>query len=81
MDKTVDAIRESSNRVTQGMEMVNDATRSNCGAIEHVSAATEENSAGVEEIENMVLRIRNLAASQVEIESSVTDSSDENIEA
>ena len=77
MDKTVEAIRESSNRVAQGMEMVNDATKSNCGAIEHVSAATEENSAGVEEIESMVLRIRSLAASQVETESGVIDSQNE----
>lgn len=30
-------------------------------AIEHVSAATQENSAGVETIEDMVVRIRELA--------------------
>ena len=48
------------------MEQVNTNTQSNYSAIEHVTAATQENSAGVEEIENMVERIKELAYKAVE---------------
>lgn len=40
---------------------VNVNTRSNYQAIEHVTAATQENSAGAQAIEDMVVRIRTLA--------------------
>ena len=43
------------------MEHVNVSTQSNYQAIEHVTAATQENSAGAEAIEEMVVRIRTLA--------------------
>lgn len=66
MDKTVENIRELSCEVAKGMEQVNVNMQSNYGAIEHVAAATQENSAGVEEIENMVERIKELAQSAVE---------------
>lgn len=42
-------------------EQVNVNTRSNYQAIEHVTAATQENSAGAKSIEDMVVRIRTLA--------------------
>lgn len=61
MDETVKNIRGQSDEVAKGMELVHINTRSNYSAIEHVTAATEENSAGVEEIERMVERITNLA--------------------
>ena len=66
MDKTVENIRELSCEVAKGMEQVNVNMQSNYGAIEHVAAATQENSAGVEEIESMVERIKELAQSAVE---------------
>ena len=40
---------------------VNVNTRSNYQAIEHVTAAAQENSAGAKAIEDMVVRIRTLA--------------------
>ena len=61
MDETVENIREQSDEVARGMEQVNINTQGNYSAIEHVTAATQENSAGVEEIERMVERIKDLA--------------------
>ena len=66
MDKTVENIRDQSNKVANGMEQVNENTHNNYTAIEQVASATQENSAGVEEIENMVERIKELANSAVE---------------
>lgn len=66
MDKTVENIRDQSNKVANGMEQVNENTQNNYTAIEQVASATQENSAGVEEIENMVERIKELANSAVE---------------
>ena len=48
------------------MEQVNVNTQDNYSAIEHVTDATKENSAGVEEIERMVERITVLAHKAVE---------------
>ena len=56
-----------SDEVARGMKQVNVNTQGNYGAIEHVTAATQENSAGVEEIEKMVERITDLAHKAVEI--------------
>ena len=67
MDKTVENIRGQSDEVARGMEQVNINTQGNYSAIEHVTAATQENSAGVEEIERMVERITDLAHKAVEI--------------
>lgn len=66
MDKTVENIREQSGEVAKGMEQVNSNTQRNYGAIEHVAETTQENSAGVVEIENMVERIKELAYRAVE---------------
>ena len=49
------------NKVASSMEQVNVNTRSNYQAIEHVTAAAQENSAGAKAIEDMVVRIRTLA--------------------
>lgn len=68
MDRTVDLIREQSDEVAKGMEQVNSNTQSNYNAIDHVTSATQENSAGVAEIENMVERIKKLAYTSVERE-------------
>lgn len=43
------------------MKEVNVSTQNNYRAIEHVTAASQENSAGVEAIEELVARIRTLA--------------------
>lgn len=61
MDKTVENIRLQSNEVAKGMEQVNTSTQNNYNTIEHVTEVTQENSAGVEVIENMVERIKELA--------------------
>ena len=47
--------------MAKSMEQVNNNTKNNHSAIEHVTAATQENSAGVEEIERMVEQIKELA--------------------
>lgn len=60
MDHTVENIWMQSDKVAKGMQQVNVNTQSNYQAIEHVTAATQENSAGVETIEEMVVRIREL---------------------
>lgn len=61
MDKTVDNIKSQSDEVTKGMEQVHSNTQGNYNAVEHVAAATQENTAGVAEIENLVERIKVLA--------------------
>lgn len=61
MDKTVENIRIHSKEVTASMNQVNANTQSNYQAIEQVTAATQENSAGAAAIEDMVVRIRTLA--------------------
>ena len=61
MDKTVEVIRKQSAEVANGMNQVNESTKNNYGAIEHVAAATQENCAGVEAIEEMVVRIKTIA--------------------
>lgn len=61
MEKTTECIRKESSEVAFSMEQVNQNTQKNYSAIEHVTAATQENSAGVAEIEKMVERIRDLA--------------------
>lgn len=61
MDKTVENIRIHSSEVALSMKQVNANTQSNYQAIEHVTAATQENSAGAKAIEDMVVRIRTLA--------------------
>ena len=67
MDKTVENIREQSDEVARGMAQVNVNTQDNYSAIEHVTAAAQENSAGVEEIEQMVERITVLAQKAVAV--------------
>ena len=64
MDKTVENIRIHSSEVAASMEQVTVNTRSNYRAIEYVTAATQENSAGAQAIEDMVVRIRTLAMEQ-----------------
>ena len=61
MDSTVENIWMQSDKVAKGMQQVNINTQNNYQAIEHVNAATQENSAGVEIIEDMVVRISELA--------------------
>lgn len=58
---TTEEIRSRSASVAAGMKQVNDNTKGNYNAIEHVTAATQENSAGIAEIEKMVWQIKELA--------------------
>lgn len=61
MDKTVENIKFQSDEVAKEMEQVHSNTQGNYNAVEHVAAATQENTAGVAEIENLVERIKVLA--------------------
>lgn len=61
MDKTVENIKSQSDEVAKEMEQVHSNTQGNYNAVEHVAAATQENTAGVAEIENLVERIKVLA--------------------
>ena len=61
MDKTVENIKSQSDEVAKGMEQGHSNTQGNYNAVEHVAAATQENTAGVAEIENLVERIKVLA--------------------
>ena len=66
MDKTVENIKSQSDEVAKGMEQVHSNTQGNYNAVEHVAAATQENTAGVAEIENLVERIKVLAYKAVQ---------------
>lgn len=61
LDHTVENIWSQSDEVAKGMQHVNVSTQDNYQKIEQVTAATQVNSAGVEKIEEMVVRIRTLA--------------------
>ena len=43
------------------MKLISDNTQQNCNAVEHVSAATQENSAGTESLADIVERIKELS--------------------
>lgn len=61
MDKIANMVGEMSGEIATGMEQISTNTHQNYSAIEQVTAATEENSAGTESIVNMVDQIRELA--------------------
>lgn len=60
MEKATENIRSNSNEVSNGMDQINNDTKDNYSSIEHIAAATEENIAGIEEIEHMVQKIKEL---------------------
>lgn len=61
IDQAAEAIRSKSSEVTKSMRQVRENTQTNCNAVEHVSAATQENSAAAEGLDQIVEQIRLLS--------------------
>ena len=61
IDKLAELIREKSGEVADNMKQISDNTQHNCVAVEQVSAATEENSAGAENLMEIVAQIKGLS--------------------
>ncbi|MBE5940195.1 MAG: methyl-accepting chemotaxis protein [Lachnospiraceae bacterium] len=61
IDRTANDIKEKSDDVAESMKQISDNTVSNCNAVEQVSAATQENSAGTESLAGIVEKIKELS--------------------
>lgn len=61
IDKTAEVIRGKSGEVSDSMKKVSENTQQNCNAVEHVTAATQENSAGTESLAEIVEKIKELS--------------------
>lgn len=61
IDKVAEIIREKSGEVADNMKQISNNTQLNCNAVEHVSAATQENSAGTESLAEIVEQIKGLS--------------------
>ena len=58
IDKTAFLIREKSDKVADAMQKISYNTKQNCTAVEQISAATEENYAGMSSLSGFVEHIR-----------------------
>lgn len=61
IDKTADVIQKKSGEVSGNMKQISNNTQENCEAIEHVTAATQENSSGTEGLANLVEQIKEIS--------------------
>lgn len=61
IDSVAEIIREKSGEVADGMKQISSNTQLNCNAVEHVTAATQENSAGTESLVEIVEQIKDLS--------------------
>lgn len=61
IDEAAEVIKRKSNEVSDSMKQISDNTQRNCGAVEHVTAATQENSAGAEGLADIVEQIKKLS--------------------
>lgn len=61
IDSVAEIIREKSGEVADGMKQISGNTQLNCNAVEHVTAATQENSAGTESLVEIVEQIKDLS--------------------
>lgn len=61
MDKIAEMVGKMSGEIATGMEQISSNTHQNYEAIEHVTSATQENTAGTESVVQMVEKIRGLA--------------------
>ena len=61
IDNTAKVIREKSGEVSDSMKQISNNTQQNCDAVEHVSAATQENTAGTASLAEIVDRIKELS--------------------
>ncbi len=62
IDKAAEIIRKKSGEVSDGMRQISNNTQQNCNAVEHVTAATQENSAGAESLAEIVEQIKGISA-------------------
>lgn len=61
IDHVADTIRKKSGEVADNMKQISNNTQQNCNAVEHVSASSQENSAGTESLANIVEQIKGLS--------------------
>lgn len=61
IDKAASIIREKSGEVADNMKQISNNTQKNCDAAQHVSAETQENSAGTESLAEIVEKIKELS--------------------
>ena len=61
IDETAEIIKEKSGEVSDSMRLIRDNTQQNCNAVEHVNAATQENSAGTESLADIAEVIKGLS--------------------
>ena len=61
IDAAAEIIREKSGEVADNMRQINNNTQENCRALEHVTAASQENSAGAESLAEIVEQIKELS--------------------
>lgn len=61
IDKAAEIIREKSGEAADNMKQISHNTQENCSAVEHVSAATQENSAGTASLAEIVEQIKELS--------------------
>ncbi len=61
IDRAAEIIRKKSGEVSESMKQISQNTQKNCDAVEHVTAATQENSAGTESLAEIVEQIKGLA--------------------
>ena len=61
IDAAAEIIREKSGEVADNMRQINSNTQENCRALEHVTAASQENSAGAESLAEIVEQIKKLS--------------------
>lgn len=60
IEKVAEIIRNKSGEIVEDMRQIRENTKENCGAVEHVTAASQENSAGTEKLDQIVRQIREL---------------------
>lgn len=61
IDAAAEVIKEKSKEVSDGMNQISGNTQRNCGAVEQVTAATQENSAGTMSLAGIVEQIKDLS--------------------
>ena len=61
IDNTAKVIREKSGELSDSMKQISNNTQQNCNAVEHVSAATQENTAGTASLAEIVGQIKELS--------------------
>lgn len=61
IDKVAEILRVKSGEVAESMKKISHNTQENCSAVEHVTAASQENSAGTESLVNIVEQIKGLS--------------------